>query len=155
MRRPVRSALILDTNLLVLLVVGMTSRAYISRHKRLRSYLEADFDLLTSFVVSAGRVIVTPNTLTETSNLLRQIAEPARTHICEQFRRLIRSAEEHYLDSKSVVQGEEFGWFGLTDSCLLRIRADDCELLTADSRLYSVAISRGVKATNFHHHRRL
>jgi hypothetical protein len=45
--------LILDTNLLVLLVVGMTSRAYISRHKRLRAFLESDFDVLTGRPIRA------------------------------------------------------------------------------------------------------
>jgi len=65
--------------------------------------LESDFDLLSNFVVSADSVIVTPNTLTETSNLLRQTDEPARTQIFEQFRRVIQSADERYIESKREV----------------------------------------------------
>ena len=60
--------IVLDANLLLLLVVGLTSRAYISKHKRLQGYEELDFDLLICLIGSAN-VIVTPNTLTETSNL--------------------------------------------------------------------------------------
>ena len=133
----------------------MTSRAYISRHKRLRAYLESDFDLLSNFVVSADSVIVTPNTLTETSNLLRQTDEPARTQIFEQFRRVIQSADERYIESKPAAERKEFLWIGLTDSALLQAGADAHELLTADSRLYAAAVSQGLNATNFHHYRQL
>jgi predicted nucleic acid-binding protein len=145
--------LILDTNLLVLLIVGMTSRAYISRHKRLRAYSESDFEVFTGFVVSATRIVVTPNTLTETSNLLRQIDEPARTQIYDQFRRVVRTTDEHYLESKRAAERKDFPWLGLTDSALLQAASENHELLTADSRLHSAAIRQGLKVTNFHHHR--
>ncbi|MGH9477535.1 MAG: hypothetical protein ACRD1C_14630, partial [Terriglobales bacterium] len=62
--------LILDSNLLVLLTVGTASRAYISRHKRLQAYSEADFDLLVEVIAPVSKVMVTSNTLTETANLL-------------------------------------------------------------------------------------
>jgi hypothetical protein len=41
-----RDGVVLDTNLLVLLVVGSVPRNYIGRHKRLSQYSEADFELL-------------------------------------------------------------------------------------------------------------
>lgn len=147
--------LILDTNLMILLIVGMTSRAYINRHKRLRAYIESDFDVLTSFVVSAAQIVVTPNTLTETSNLLRQIDEPARTQIYEQFRQIVRTTEEHYLESKRAAERKDFIWLGLTDAALLSAASEDNELLTADSRLHAAAARQGLKVINFHHHRQL
>ena len=50
------NAVILDANLLVLLVVGLYSRSYIARHKRLAAYSEKDFDLLSAYVASASRL---------------------------------------------------------------------------------------------------
>jgi hypothetical protein len=147
--------LILDTNLLVLLIVGMTSRAYINRHKRLRAFLESDFDVLTGFVASATRIVVTPNTLTETSNLLRQIDEPARTQIYDQFRRIVRTTDEYYIQSKLAVERKDFLWLGLTDSTLLQAVSENHELLTTDSRLHYAAARQGLKVVNFHHHRQL
>ena len=38
---------ILDTNLLVLLIVGNTSKSLINSHKRLKDYSEDDFDVLS------------------------------------------------------------------------------------------------------------
>jgi hypothetical protein len=148
-----KRTLILDTNLLVLLIVGMTSRAYIGRHKRLRAFSDSDFDLLTSFVVAASRIAVTPNTLTETSNLVRQIEEPARTQIYDQFRRVISTADEHYVESGRAAARKDFLWLGLTDSALLQALSENHELLTTDSRLHSTAMRQGLKAINFHHHR--
>ena len=62
-------AVVLDANLLVLFVVGIASPSYIAKHKRLAAYTENDFALLTDLLSAAGSVIVTPNIVTETSNL--------------------------------------------------------------------------------------
>jgi len=117
--------------------------------------LESDFDVLTGFVASATRIVVTPNTLTETSNLLRQIDEPARTQIYDQFRRIVRTTDEYYIQSKLAVERKDFLWLGLTDSTLLQAVSENHELLTTDSRLHSAAARQGLKVVNFHHHRQL
>ena len=69
----------LDTNLLVLLVVGSESRELISKHRRLEHYSAEDFDILCEFLENANQLYVTPNTLTETSNLVGQHGEPERS----------------------------------------------------------------------------
>lgn len=143
--------LILDTNLLLLLIVGSTSRKYISQHKRLRAYSETDFDLLIKIISHAPNIFVTPNTLTETSNLIRHIAEPARTKIIKFFRDYIPSADEHYCESRRATTREEFIRLGLTDSVILHEMADDFILLTDDLGLYLAAIDEGYSAQNFNH----
>jgi len=75
--------------LLSLSVVGTASREYVAKHKRLRHFNTADFDLLVDNVSRASDIVVTPNTLTETSNWVKMIAEPARSHIAGTFRHLI------------------------------------------------------------------
>ena len=94
--------IILDACLLLLLVVGTASLDYIAKHRRLRAYTATDFILLGQMLSRATKVIVTPNTLTETSNLAGYIAEPARTHIYEVLRALVDAAEteEQYVVSK-------------------------------------------------------
>src|SRR2546425_1973988 len=61
--------IVLDTALLMLFVVGITNPALISRHKRLKEYTVGDFELLRNVMARASDVVVTPNVLTETSNL--------------------------------------------------------------------------------------
>jgi hypothetical protein len=148
--------LILDTNLLLLLVVGMASPRYIAKHKRLHPvYTIADFDLLSGYVRAASHILLTPNTLTETSNLARQIAEPARSEIGSVLRQLVLTLDETYVNSASGVGQDEFIRLGLTDSVLLSLASPDVILLTADVGLYVAACSRGMNAQNFNHLRGL
>jgi hypothetical protein len=137
--------------LLVLFVVGTASRSYISRHKRLKAYTETDFELLLSLLSAGKETVVTPNTLTETSNLIRQIGEPAKSHISEVFSRLVSAIDETYVPSKRAIERSEFRAIGLTDSALLEILSVAHFLLTADLDLYLAALAQGVPAGNFNH----
>lgn len=143
--------LILDTNLLLLLIVGSTSKEYISKHKRLKAYSEKDFDLLIKIISDVPNVFVTPNILTETSNLAGQIPEPARTKIFNVFRDYIPSADEHYCESRRAITRKEFIRLGLTDSVILHEMTDAFILLTDDLNLYLAAINEGYLAENFNH----
>jgi hypothetical protein len=149
--------IILDTPLLLLLVVGTASRDYISKHRRLKAYTDADFILLTRILSRATKVIVTPNTLRETSNLAGYIAEPARTHIYELLRALAEAAEteEQYIESKVATARTEFVRLGLTDSALLQLATTSHTLLTVDLDLYLAALKQGLNAENFTYHRGL
>jgi hypothetical protein len=150
--------IILDSNLLLLLlIVGSTDRTLITRHKRLRSYIHQDFDLLIRILTAAQNIIVTPNTLTETSNLAGYIDDPARSAIYNVFRALLDDPIhiERAIESKSAVYRPEFTRLGLTDSVLLQLGAESHTLLTADVDLYLAACAQGFKAENFNHYRDL
>jgi hypothetical protein len=147
----VTASLVLDSHLLLLFVVGTTSRDYISKHKRLREYTQDDFTLLSELVSSAQGVFVTPNTLTEASNLVGYIGEPARGHIYEVLGALIQSTEERYQESRRAAGRSEFLRLGLTDAVLLEATGTSHTLLTADLDLYLAATARGGPAVNFNH----
>ncbi len=135
--------------LLVLLTVGTASREYIRKHKRLQHFAVTDFDLLIDNVSRMADVIVTPNTLTETSNLIKMIGEPARSHIAVTFRHLISSLEERYVTSKEAAEDLEFPRLWLTDSGMLRELSNGHILMTTDFALYDAALRRGFNALNF------
>jgi hypothetical protein len=141
--------LIIDTQLLLLFVVGTTKRSYIGKHKRLQAYTEADFDLLRDAIAQHQNVVVTPNTLTETSNLLKQIREPMRSEIFTVFGAIIQNTDEIYVESRALCGHKEFVTLGLTDAALHNLSDDRNILLTADLDLYLAAAKNG--AFNFHH----
>lgn len=143
--------LLLDANLLVLLIVGGTRRDLIGRHKRLKAFAQEDFDLLQQIIARAVRVIVTPNTLTEASNLMAQIEDPARSEIRETFRRVVVASEEEYVPSCDAVSSVEFLRLGLTDAGLLQLVSGSRSLLTSDLDLYLEALRSGAAAVNFNH----
>jgi hypothetical protein len=146
------SAVVLDANLLVLLVVGVASGSYIAKHKRLRAYTENDYTLLTELLSTAPNIIVTPNVVTETSNLAAHIAEPARSHIHRVLRTLLKTTEERYVESKLAAEHVAFIRLGITDAAILDVLSDGHTLLTADLDLYLEALRHGHKAVNFIHH---
>jgi len=152
---------LLDSNLLLLLLVGAASPNYIKMHKRLRDvFTESDYDILLG-EISDCEVVLTPNTLTETSNLLAHIGEPARSNIRVKMNDLIGGNEEFYIESYRGSSRDEFFRLGLTDSIVLELmnefshKKDPAILLTVDLELYLSAIVCGYKAVNFNHIRQL
>lgn len=144
---------VLDSNLLVLLIVGATSPAYIGTHKRLRAYKWADYMLLDQLLAGATRIVVTPNTLTETLNLAGQIAEPTRGNIFRTFRLLLGRSVEVYVASRQAAERSEFLRLGLTDSVVLASANDQSIIVTADLNLYLEAMRQGRNVINFNHRR--
>lgn len=145
--------LILDTNLLVLLVVGMVNKKYISAHKKLHPvYNEEHYNLLVKLLENYSEIIVTPNTLSETSNLLRMgMKEPAKKEIVTLFKDMIEKTREVYISSGLAAQRSEFIYLGLTDSVLLECGKSNTILLTADRELHAKALSLNYKSFNFWH----
>jgi hypothetical protein len=141
--------LLIDTMLLTLFIVGTASRDYISKHRKLQPYGTIDFDILVDFVSRASDIIVTPNILTETSNWVKMIREPARSHVAETFQLLIGVFKEQYIASGEASLDVEFSRLWLTDSVSLRELANGHVLLTSDFDLYAAALQRGFRAVNF------
>ena len=146
----------LDTNLLVLLVVGSESRELISKHRRLEHFAVEDFDLLAVFLENADRLYVTPNTLTETSNLVGQHREPERSVLMNRLQFLIHVSREIIVTSAKASSNYNFSNLGLTDAVLLEAATVEKPLLTVDLDLYLAAIESGEeKAINFNRYRDL
>lgn len=114
----------IDTQLLVLLVVGETDKALISKHRRTKAYRVEDYELLVRLINETGhQVFVTPNTLTEASNLLAQDRreEPDRSRIFGVLQALIERTEESVVESKVATHNSNFRRLGLTDAVLLEV----------------------------------
>lgn len=144
-------SLIIDTSLLLLYVVGLTDRTLVEKHKRLDKFTVDDFDLLCRLIATAPEVLVTPNVLTETSNLLKHISEPAKSRIYEKFRSVILSTPEQYVQSSIACKDRDFLRLRLTDSGLMAIADKSRAILTTDLDLYHAACARGLSAVNFNH----
>ena len=146
----------LDTNLLVLLVVGSVGRELISKHRRLREYSTEDYDILSELIEGTDQLFVTPNTLTETSNLVSQHGEPERTLLMKRLQYLIHESREIVVASVDASSNAKFESLGLTDAALLETITADTPLLTVDLSLYLAAIESGEeRAVNFNPYRNL
>ncbi|HEY0075965.1 MAG TPA: hypothetical protein VGB77_17830 [Abditibacteriaceae bacterium] len=143
--------IILDTNLLVLLIVGLTDEKLISKHKRARTFVPEDFLLLQLFLQDYQQIVVTPHILAETSNLAAQIGDPDKSKILQTLGLFISVQEEIQHPSKNAVNSLYFARLGLTDSVILEILPEGLPLLTDDLSLYLQAVSAEHQAYNFNH----
>ena len=142
--------LFIDANLFVLLVVGATGRELISKHRRLRRFEAEDYERLLGLIGQVDRVFVTPNTLTEASNLLAQHGDPERSQFFSVLRNLIEKSEEVVVASAIASRNSLFGRLGLTDAALLEVVSAETPLVTVDLELYLAALAKGQKvAFNF------
>jgi hypothetical protein len=147
----------LDSNLLLLLVVGLTSREYIAKHKRLKAFSVSDFLLLQRLLGAHAtlahmpNIVITPNTLTEASNLLDHISDPIKTELFVTLKNLVDDIDEDYLTSRDGAKHPDYLSLGLTDAILLELGLRPCLLLTTDWDLCGAAKKRGVLAENWNH----
>ena len=151
-----RAGVFIDSNLLVLLVVGSVDRRRITKNRRLQAYTADDYDILVELLTPFDQVFVTPNTLTETSNLLGQHDDPERSRFFDKLRVIIQGSQEVVVASVEASSNDEFRRLGLTDAALLEVITAEAPLLTVDLGLYLAALRKEAdSAINFTHHRRL
>ncbi len=130
---------VVDSNLLLLLVVGSVRRDLIERHKRLGQFVPADYDTVLDVLRDVEELVVTPNTLTETSNLLGFAGSEHAELLAGGLQRLVDSCIEVYVPSAEATKRPEFVYLGLTDAGLLEQVSRERPLLTVDGSLYSAA----------------
>jgi hypothetical protein len=145
----VTKAVAIDTNLLILLIVGLTSPEYIRTHRRLTPvYNRTHFELIRRLLIQAPRVLCTSHILTEASNLLRQTGEPMRSEIMTTYSWFIQSAEEPLLPAKDAARSPSFVRLGLTDAALLSLDPKEVRVLTVDHDLHIACSQHGFDVVN-------
>lgn len=150
-----KGVVVVDTNLLVLLVVGSARRDYISKHKRLKDHYNVeDFELLVSLIAEFSDIVLLPHILTEVSNLSRNIDNPAKKEVQEALRTLIETSNELPLLSSYGSQRPEFHELGLTDAvilhlCSMSISGINPTLITTDTDLANNANSLGFSVIDY------
>lgn len=143
-------AVLVDSNLLLLLVVGSANREYIRAHKRLSDhYDESDFDILVGLIEMFSEIVTVPHVVTEVFNLSRQIGSPARQQIFAKLHDLVETANEVQVASMTGFRRQESVFLGLTDSILLHLCEENVTLMTADSRLATTAEMAGYSVVRF------
>jgi len=144
-----QTGILIDTNILLLYIVGLANRARVSKFKRTQQFTSEDFDLLVQILKSFQRIVTTPSILTEVNSLANQLGEPERTKCLQLFGKEIGRFQEIYEPSQNITQLADFQVFGLTDCGILHIAKGSYLVLTDDLRLAATLQRRGVDTVNF------
>jgi hypothetical protein len=143
------STLLVDTAPLVLLVVGTMDARLIRKHKNTALYDEDDFLNLVEFMTLAQRHVVTPQIVTETSNLIRQMGEPNRKLLSLGLKGFLAGFHELPVASHRAMNEPNYAVLGVTDAATLCALDDETTVLTADADLFGAVRRRGGQATLF------
>jgi hypothetical protein len=149
-----RGAVVVDTNLLLLLVVGASSKAFIAMHRRLNGYTAADFELLTLLISEFSEIVLLPHIVAETSNFVRNIGNPARSKVQLTLKTLILTTIELPIASAFGALRYEFLELGITDAVILHLCGMDLDgirptLITVDSSLADNASALGYQVIDY------
>ena len=145
---------LLDTNLLVLYLIGKVNPKRILNHKRTAGYEIDDFYLLDSPVGGFGKLIITPHLLSQTSDLAAfDGAERGQCRLI--FKALIQAMDERYDESRFVVEDPAFSYLGLADAAIAMASQNSLLVMTDDLDLHRALTQRGADALNFNHVRQL
>ncbi|MBT2868500.1 hypothetical protein JQK19_14750 [Chromobacterium violaceum] len=133
--------LIIDTNLLLLLIIGaVEDRRHIKNSSRLKDYNEDDYYAILEIFKRYDRILITPYIATEISNLI-DLRGDVKTSVMNFAREFFSKCEEIESSINIDCEDDFFLRFGITDNSLIRL-VRDYNVLTNDGRmvpfLYSV-----------------
>jgi hypothetical protein len=141
---------LVDSNLLVLLLVGLVNKRRIPEFKRTQNFTIQDFDILSRLINWFGKLITTPHVLSQVSDLTDLSGKDLVT-IRRLFGSLVEQMEESYELSGLLVTHDLFSRLGLTDAAIATVCSKGTLVLTADLDLHIALQYRGADALNFNH----
>ncbi len=140
-----QKGIFIDTNLLVLYIVGTINPAFIKRFNRGKNdFDENDFILISKFIDSFETKITSPQILSEVSNFLDE-----KTDFCIGLKKYIELSEERYIKSEDLAKSHCFLKFGLADSSIVEVSKDAYLIFTDERPLFGYLVNEGIDAINF------
>lgn len=144
-------SVLLDTNLLVLLVVGVYDKALIKEHKRTKNFVPEDFDLLERELSGFEAIWITSHCLAEASNLLKQTDGSRVYGLLSCLAQIAGSAKESHIPKGAVFGNNNVFRLGVADTgIVIKSKRVSC-VLTVDFDLYAQISTAGRKVINFNH----
>jgi hypothetical protein len=148
------TGVLIDTNLMLLLVVGNYRPQRVLTFKRTLQYTLDDFDLMTRLVEYFKHRFTTPNILTEVDNLARQLPQTEHHAVATTMAKIVSGLFEIYLPSVDAFKEPSYSQIGLSDSITAQ-SAIEALVVTDDFRLSNKLSSLGRDVVNINHIRTL
>ena len=152
--RSIRNGILLDTNLLIVFLIGMFKPELISSFKKTSSYSISDFNLIRNIVLQFNAVHVTPQILSEVSNSTfhQGIMDPDFSSYVGQLISYAESSNELYYDKNRLISLPRFTQIGFTDVSVMEVaKQTNCLVLTDDFILASILENEGHNTLNINH----
>lgn len=136
--------IVIDTNALLLLVVGRIDVNLINSHKRTSIYDEQDYYDLLNIIVDFKNLLILPNVWTEVDNLLNNFKGDRKYYYHNVMKEIIKWSTEKHIHTIEAINTAPFFNLGVTDSLLLILAKQNSLLITSDSSLSDYARANGI-----------
>ncbi len=144
------SGVLIDTNILLLFIVGSLNPDLISTTSRTASFTFRDFQIVSKAIDFFEVKISTPHILTEVSNLIGR-----NVSIGSALGSYIETCTEEFTQGSALASQECFPKFDLADTATYSISKNRFLVITDDGPLYGLLTSQGIDAVNLATLRRL
>ena len=144
-------SVLLDTNLLLLLIVGRYNKEFIARHKRTRDFCADDYNLLIEVIGRFETLWLTSHCMAEVSNLLRQTDSQRAKELMLLFAKLSEAAKESHIAKNIVFADSNYLNLGVADTGILAKSKSVTCVVTDDLDLYLAIRRAGCTVINFNH----
>ena len=149
-------SIVIDTNVLVLLIVGRTRPTLIDSHTALSRYPRESLRWLCDILMNYDEHIITPGILAETSNLLlkdkktsKQTMPALRAMVGDSSFTSSIPYNETNIAIEEIVNTHGFFWLGVVDASILSLAKSGIPLITSDTKLFLEASSFCKGCINF------
>jgi hypothetical protein len=152
-----RSAILLDTNLFVVLAVAWVNPDLVGHVKRTEGYTRDDAEAIERICRQFKRRVTTPAILAEVTNLLdrfvKDLSPDWELRLKQSLLAEISVLDERYIPARQMMADEALLKFGFTDVAIAAIAASDVLVLTTDVMLTGLLAKRKLPCINYNHHR--
>lgn len=118
------NGIIVDTNLLLLLLIGDIDENYITKFNRTDKFTKIDYYFLKEFInYYFDKIITTPTILTEFSHFIKKLDRNRKNLIFTYFSELLSKGtiEERHMDSEKVLKEDCLSYLGFVDASIVKI----------------------------------
>ena len=133
--------LIVDTNLLLLYLVGSYNIEFIEYCRRIKKYTKNDFIKVRNIILAYQKIYITPQILAEISNLSEDIKNPKREPYLGKLIEIVRKFNEEYVSLLKLIPNKKLvSQIGFTDISIMETaKKYNCMLFTDDFPLAQIA----------------
>lgn len=144
-----RKGIIVDTNLLLLALIGGTPS--IAGFKRTSGYTAKDYKLLLNVIDQFEKLISTPHILAEVSNLTNGLYGSKLHDFYATLKKSLSTVIEIHCPALDISCDYELSPYGLTDVGIICAAKNNYLVLTDDLRVAGFAHQHSVDVVNFNH----
>lgn len=151
-RRHRETGILVDTNMLIVYLVGLLNPKWVDHVMSNRAYTSNDFEFLFQVFSEFKKLILTPAILAEVSNL-SAARLPASEPFFELLAQLLPTAafSEQHPHVGAVAVAPSFVRLGFTDATIEEIGVSGVPVFTDDANLYVHLASRNIEVFNYNH----